>query len=90
MLGPPQMTSDVSQLGFLLFLSALVAMLSRRLRMPIPWAWSSPAWDGTSFTSLAAVKEWVFYVHQRSTSYWFHRDRDAALERIKVAVGPLA
>jgi Kef-type K+ transport system membrane component KefB len=31
---PPQMTSDVSQLGFLLFLSALVAMLSRRLRMP--------------------------------------------------------
>ena len=28
------MTSDVSQLGFLLFVSALVAMLSRRLRMP--------------------------------------------------------
>jgi len=28
------MTSDLSQLGFLLFVSALVAMLSRRLRMP--------------------------------------------------------
>jgi CPA1 family monovalent cation:H+ antiporter len=28
------MTSDVSQLGLLLFVSALVAMLSRRLRMP--------------------------------------------------------
>jgi len=28
------MTSDLSQLGFLLFVSALVAMLSRRLRLP--------------------------------------------------------
>ena len=28
------MTSDLSQLGFLLFVSALVAMLTRRLRMP--------------------------------------------------------
>jgi hypothetical protein len=28
------MTPDISQLGFLLFVSALVAMLSRRLRMP--------------------------------------------------------
>jgi CPA1 family monovalent cation:H+ antiporter len=28
------MTSDISQLGLLLFISALVAMLSRRLRMP--------------------------------------------------------
>ena len=28
------MTSDVSQLGFVIFVSALVAMLSRRLRMP--------------------------------------------------------
>ncbi len=29
-----RMTSDLSQLGFLLFVSALVAMLTRRLRMP--------------------------------------------------------
>src|ERR1700744_5393662 len=28
------MTSDLSQLGFLLFISALVAMLTRRLRLP--------------------------------------------------------
>lgn len=30
----PSVTSDLSQLGFLLFVSALVAMLTRRLRMP--------------------------------------------------------
>ena len=29
-----RMTSDLSQLGFLLFVSALVAMLTRRLRLP--------------------------------------------------------
>jgi CPA1 family monovalent cation:H+ antiporter len=28
------MTSDLSQIGFLLFISALVAMLTRRLRLP--------------------------------------------------------
>jgi Na+:H+ antiporter len=28
------MTSDLSQLGFLLFISALVAMLTRRLHLP--------------------------------------------------------
>jgi len=34
MLSSSGMTSDLSQLGFLLFVSALVAMLSRRLRLP--------------------------------------------------------
>jgi CPA1 family monovalent cation:H+ antiporter len=34
MLNSQHMTSDLSQLGFLLFVSALVAMLSRRLHLP--------------------------------------------------------
>src|ERR1700682_1720446 len=34
MVSSSRMASDLSQLGFLLFVSALVAMLTRRLRMP--------------------------------------------------------
>src|SRR5271163_2609470 len=34
MVSSADMTSDLSLLGFLLFVSALVAMLTRRLRMP--------------------------------------------------------
>jgi hypothetical protein len=38
------MASDLTQLGFLLFVSALVAMLTRRLHLPYTVGWCSPEW----------------------------------------------